>query len=252
MLHDGRLDEQDNEHIARLAAIVECSPDAMYSSRDRRITSWNKGAEALYGYTAAEMAGQPVDILYPVGRDDERAGIAARMSRGETIAPHRTVRRRKDGSLVQVWLSLSAIRNSDGEVCGIAAVGRDISDADRMLDELRISEARYRSIVENAQEGIALIGLDSTFTFANRRMGELLGRPIEDLIGVNAFTLIDLESATMVAGHLEERQNGKVGHYEVTSIRPDGNVARLLVSAAPQLDSDGNCAGSLPRINRSS
>jgi PAS domain S-box-containing protein len=121
----------------------------------------------LYGYSAAEVAGQPVSILYPPGRDGELASIAATMARGETVAPHRTERRRKDGSLVQVWLSLGAIRNDAGEICGIAAVGRDISDADRMLDDLRVSEARYRSIVENAQEGIALIGIDSTFTFGN-------------------------------------------------------------------------------------
>ncbi|MEY2448631.1 MAG: hypothetical protein QOH79_2107 [Acidimicrobiaceae bacterium] len=241
--------ERPHERTARLAAFVDCSPDAMYSSRDGRITSWNPGAEALYGYSAADVAGQSIDIVYPFGRDDELANITSRMARGEAIAPYRTVRRRKDGSLVQVWLSLSPIRDDDGRVSGVAAVGRDISDADRLFDDLQISEGRYRSIVENAQEGISLIGLDSTFTFANRRMGELLGRPVEELIGVDAFSLIDTESATAVVSRLEERQQGNSGQYEVTSVRPDGSIARLLVSAAPQFDPDGAYAGSLCMVS---
>jgi PAS domain S-box-containing protein len=80
-------------------------------------------------------------------------------------------------------------------------------------------------------------------------MGELLGRPIEDLIGVNAFTLIDIESATAVASRLEERQSGNAGQYDVTSVRPDGTIARLLASAAAQFDQDGAHAGSLCMIS---
>lgn len=233
------------ECSARLSATAACSAEAMYSSRDGRITSWNRGAEALYGYSAAEVLGEPVAMMYPPGRDDERADIALRTANGETIAPHRTVRRRKDGSLVQVDLSLSPIRDDKGRICGIAAVGRDLSEADRLLDESRGSEARYRSIVENAQEGIALIGLDGAFSFANRRMGELLGLPVAELIGTDALTLIDIESATAVRARLAERQCGKPGHYEVSSLRPDGSTVRLLVSAAPQFDPDGGYAGSL-------
>jgi PAS domain S-box-containing protein len=245
----GMLCEHAHERTARLAAIVECAPDAMYSSRDRWIASWNRGAEALYGYSAAEAVGQPVEILYPPGEHDELVDINDRMARGETIAPNRTVRRGKDGSLVQVWLALSPIRNDDGQICGTAAVVRDISETDRLLDDLRVSEARYRSIVENAQEGIAIIGLDGTFTFANRRMGELLGRPAAELLGVDAFSLIDMESATEVVGRLAERQSGQPGQHEVTRLRPDGSVARLLVSAAPQFDQDGAYAGSLCMVS---
>ena len=244
------IEEQGaRERAARLAAIVDCAPDAMYSSRDGRITSWNPGAEALYGYRAVDMAGQPIEVLFPSGGNDELTNITACMERGETIAPHRTVRRRSDGSLVHVWLSLSPIRDEDGQLSGVAAVAHDISDADRLFDELQVSEGRYRSIVENAQEGISLIGVDGTFTFVNRRMGELLGRPVEDLIGLDAFSLIDIDSATVVMARLGERQDGTAGQYEVTSLRPDGNTARLLVSAAPQFEPDGAYAGSLCMVS---
>jgi diguanylate cyclase (GGDEF)-like protein/PAS domain S-box-containing protein len=230
---------------ARLTAEADCSAEALYSSRDGRITSWNRGAEALYGYAAAEVIGEPVEMMYPPGRGQELADIANRTNNGESIPPHRTVRRRKDGSLVQVDLSLSPVRDEEGQVCGIAAVGRDLSSADRLVEELRDSEARYRSIVENAQEGIGLLGVDSTFSFVNRRMGELLGIPVEDLIGTNAFTLIDIASATAIRGRLTERQAGQAGHYEASSLRPDGTTVQLLVSAAPQFDADGAYAGSL-------
>jgi diguanylate cyclase (GGDEF)-like protein/PAS domain S-box-containing protein len=207
--------------------------------------TWNRGAEALYGYSTAEMTGEPVEILYPPGRDDELAAIALRMEKGETIAPHRTVRRRKDGSLVQVSLSLSPISDAQGHLRGTAAVGRDLSEGDRLLDELRDSESRYRSIVENAQEGIALIGLDGAFSFANPRMSELLGLPVAVMIGTDAFSLIDVESARAVRGRLAERQSGRAGQYEVYSLRPDGTTVRLLVSVAPQFDPDGGYTGSL-------
>jgi diguanylate cyclase (GGDEF)-like protein/PAS domain S-box-containing protein len=250
-----RLDRQGallfeaEEQSARLTATAECSAEAMYSSRHGQITSWNRGAEALYGYSAGEVMGLPVEMVFPAGGDAELADITLRVQAGETIAPYRAVRRRKDGSLVQVSLSLSPIVDGQGVVSGIAAVGRDLSDADHLLDELRGSERRYRSIVENAQEGIALIGLDSTFTFANRRMGELLGLPVAELVGVNAFELIDIESATAVTGRLAERQSGQAGHYEVASLRPDGSTVRLLVSAAPQFDAAGDYAGSLCMVS---
>lgn len=233
------------ERSARLSATAECSAEAMYSSSDGLITSWNPGAETLYGYSEAEATGEPVQIVYPSGRDDELADITLRMEKGEAIAPHRTVRRRKDGSLVQVSLSLSPIRNEDGQICGTAAVGRDLSEADRLIDELRDSEARYRSIVESAQEGIALISVEGTFSFANHRMGELLGVPAGELIGTSAFNLVDLGSAPAAGGRLAGRRSRKAGNYEVCSVCPDGSMVRLLISAAPQFDPDGAYTGSL-------
>ena len=146
---------------------------------------------------------------------------------------------------VQVSLSLSPIRNEDGQICGTAAVGRDLSEADRLIDELRDSEARYRSIVESAQEGIALISVEGTFSFANHRMGELLGVPAGELIGTSAFNLVDLGSAPAAGGRLAGRRSRKAGNYEVCSVCPDGSMVRLLISAAPQFDPDGAYTGSL-------
>jgi len=100
---------------ARLAAIVESSADAIVSKDlNGVITSWNQGAEALFGYTADEAIGQPVTMLMPPDRVDEEPGILARIRKGERIQSYETVRRRKDGTLIDISLTVSPVYNSEG------------------------------------------------------------------------------------------------------------------------------------------
>jgi PAS domain S-box-containing protein len=120
-----------------LSAIVEGSDDAI-ASKDLNgvITSWNNGAERLFGYTAAEAIGKPVYILIPEDRHDEEPGILARIRRGERIEHYETVRRRKDGTLIDISLTVSPIRNSKGEVVGASKIARDISERKRVRQKL--------------------------------------------------------------------------------------------------------------------
>ena len=102
---------------SRLAAIVELSEDAMVTKDlDGIITSWNAGAERLFGYTAAEAIGQPVKILIPSEREDEEPAILKRIRSGERIDHYETVRRRKDGSLIDISLTVSPLRDAAGNV----------------------------------------------------------------------------------------------------------------------------------------
>jgi PAS domain S-box-containing protein len=124
-----------HETAARLAAIVESSNDAILSKNlNGVILSWNKGAERLFGYTEAEIIGQPVTVLIPAGRDDEEPSILARIRRGERIDHYETVRRRKDGSLIDISLSVSPIRNAEGVVIGAAKIAHDITER-RLVQE---------------------------------------------------------------------------------------------------------------------
>ena len=119
-----------------LASIVDYSDDAIIGkSLDGTIVSWNKGAEHLYGYSADEVSGQPISILLPAGRDDELAEITSKLGRGE-ILKEETVRRRKDGTLIDVALTISPIRNSRGQVTAASAIARDISERKRANAEL--------------------------------------------------------------------------------------------------------------------
>ncbi|HTK85012.1 MAG TPA: PAS domain S-box protein [Patescibacteria group bacterium] len=121
-----------------LAAIVDSSEDAIISKDVRGIiTSWNKSAERLFGYTAAEMIGKSILTLIPHDRQNEEPGILARIHRGERIEHFETVRQRKDGQLLDISLTISPIKDSRGRIIGASKIARDITERKRTEDELR-------------------------------------------------------------------------------------------------------------------
>lgn len=120
-----------------LSSIVASSDDAIISKDlNGIITSWNKGAERVFGYTAEEVIGKPVTILMPPERVDEEPGILARLRRGEPIDHYETIRRRKDGKLLNISLTVSPMRNERGEIFGASKVARDITDRVRAKEKL--------------------------------------------------------------------------------------------------------------------
>jgi PAS domain S-box-containing protein len=121
------------EHAARhLAAIVESSDDAIVSKDlNGTIVSWNKGAERLFGYSADEIIGRPVTTLMPPERQSEEPGILARIRSGERIDHYETVRQRKDGTLMDVSLTVSPVRDGNGRIVGASKIARDVTDQKR-------------------------------------------------------------------------------------------------------------------------
>src|SRR5205085_717695 len=139
---------------AQLAAIVESSDDAIIGKTlDGRITSWNTAAERLYGYTAAEVIGQPISILFPPGRTDELPQIMERLSRIGGSAQFETVRQRKDGTLLDVSLTISPIYDQAGRIVGASTIARDITArkrAEEELERLLRREQAARAAAESA------------------------------------------------------------------------------------------------------
>src|SRR5580658_6428696 len=136
-LAESRADRTTRE----MAAIVESSCDAIYSSHpDGTITSWNRAAEQLYGYTAEEAVGSPVARLSPPERLDELARNLEILHSGGTVAPYRTERMRKDGTCRPVLLSVSPLRNARGEIVGASAIARDITAEKQSEEAIRRSE----------------------------------------------------------------------------------------------------------------
>ncbi|WP_262269319.1 PAS domain-containing sensor histidine kinase [Microvirga yunnanensis] len=134
----------------RLAAIVESSDDAIISTDlNGVITSWNQGAERLYGYQAEEVMGRPFAILVPEDRQDEGQGILARISRGEHVHPFETIRQRKDGSQVEISLTVSPVRNAQGKVIGASRIARDITERRRAEDLQRVLMHELNHRVKN-------------------------------------------------------------------------------------------------------
>jgi PAS domain S-box-containing protein len=130
--------EQSNSF---LAAIVESSGDAIVSKDlNGIINSWNKGAERIFGYTSEEAIGQPATLLIPPDRFDEEPVILDKIRKGQRVEHYETVRRRKDGSLIEISLTISPIRNAEGKIVGGSKIARDITE--RKQEEGKISSRR--------------------------------------------------------------------------------------------------------------
>jgi PAS domain S-box-containing protein len=150
MLVDLTHRKQAEENAQRLASVVESSDDAIISKDLQGIVqSWNKGAERLFGYSAREIIGKPITILFPSDRMEEEPSILERLRHGERIGHYETVRRRKDGTLVDISLTVSPIFNSDGRVIGASKIARDIALAKRAREQQRLLLAEIMHRVKN-------------------------------------------------------------------------------------------------------
>ncbi|MGA7624308.1 MAG: PAS domain S-box protein, partial [Candidatus Acidiferrales bacterium] len=135
--------------IGLLASIVDSSDDAIISKTlDGVITSWNAGAERLFGYTAKEAVGQPISMIIPLDRRDEETKILARLRQGERIDHFDTVRLRKDGTELEIALTISPVRDAAGKTIGASKIARDISGRKRVERELHESEQRLRTLAD--------------------------------------------------------------------------------------------------------
>jgi PAS domain S-box-containing protein len=149
-----------------LASIVDSSDDAIVSKDlDGVITSWNRGAERVFGYTAAEAIGQPITIVIPEDRQKEERTILTRIRRGQRIDHFETIRQRKDGSLIAVSLTLSPIKSANGEIVGASKIARDISAQKRTQEQIatlaREAEHRSKNLLANV---LATINLSQSET----------------------------------------------------------------------------------------
>jgi PAS domain S-box-containing protein len=160
-----QLDERE-QRLRWLAAIVESSDDAIISKNlGGIITSWNRGAERIFGYTADEVIGQPITILIPQDRQDEERVILTRIRRGEPIEHFETVRQRKDGSMIVVSLTVSPIKNVDGKIIGASKNARDISKQKQSQNQIatlaREAEHRSKNLLATVQATIQLSKADT-------------------------------------------------------------------------------------------
>src|SRR3984957_5960896 len=159
------------ERIRELGAIVETSDDAIFGrTLDGLITSWNKGAEKIYGYAENEVIGRPVSILVPVDRQDEAPEILDRVAQGESFSHYETLRRRKDGQEIHVSLTISPIRNWEGRIVGASAIARDITERKRIDEALRQSEKRFAAFMANMPAFAWIKDVQGRYVYVNQMM----------------------------------------------------------------------------------
>jgi PAS domain S-box-containing protein len=223
-----------------LAAIVESSDDAIVSKTlDGIITSWNPAAQRLFGYAADEAVGRPISMLAAPGRENEMSDILERIRRGERVQRYETVRRRRDGSLVDVSLTVSPIL-STGRIIGASKIARDITERKRAEQALRESEQRFRTLANTVPDIIWIASPDGTMTFVNDRWLRFCGIAQEQ----NAGQWPEL------AMHPDDRERcleqwaralreGTDYEVEVRHRRHDGEHRWFLTRATPVRDDQG-------------
>jgi PAS domain S-box-containing protein len=169
---------------AHLAAVVSSSDDAIVSKTlDGIVTSWNRGAEALYGYSADEMVGQPIERLVPPELRDEEADILARLARGERVDHLETERLTRDGRRVAVSLSISPIRDAEGHIIGASKIAHDITGRKAAEQALRDSELRFRTLADSTPMLVWRTDAGSRGVWFNRCWLEFTGSGIDQEAG---------------------------------------------------------------------
>jgi diguanylate cyclase (GGDEF)-like protein/PAS domain S-box-containing protein len=171
------------EGSARLAAIVESSEDAIISKTlDGIITSWNEGAQRIYGYSAEEAVGQPISMLVPPERPDEVPQILERIRQGEKVEHFETVRLTKDARRLEVSLTVSPIKDSEGNVVGGSTIARDVTERKEKEERLRRAEQRYRTLVEQIPAVTYIDPVDDpdTSLYTSPQIEQMLGYTPEE------------------------------------------------------------------------
>ncbi len=228
-MHDVTKRRQVERELARLAAIVDSSEEAILAATlDGTILSWNRGAEKLYGYAAAEMIGRHVSFLTPPGQVSPLCAVVTRLVRSEAVEPMELSRVRRDGTEFHASLSFSPIRDAEGNIVGLSCIARDITSrklAEAALAgsraELQESEERLKCLTDAAFEGIA-ISRDGVLADVNPAFAEMFGceQPAE-MVGTGAAHLCALESRAFV---LERISSGDERPYEAVLQRRDGTT----------------------------
>lgn len=268
-VQDITLRKQAETKLFTLAAIVESSDDAITSKTlDGIVTSWNAGAERLYGYKAEEIIGQSIKIVIPTDRLEEYPTIMQQIVAGQRVDHFETIRRRKDGRLIEVSIIISPVRNTSGKIIGTSTIAHDITarkqagkiherllvreqvallEADRANQVAQRSEARLQRLVDSNIVGIVFWVIDGSITEANEIFLNMVGYTREDLLAgkVNWKDMTPPEYVYLDVKALDEmKANGAVSNpFEKEYMRKDGSRVPILLGGA-FLDSsqrDGVC-----------
>jgi PAS domain S-box-containing protein len=241
MLVDISERKRAEEATQLLASIVDSSDDAIISKDlDGIIRSWNSAASRLFGYEAAEVVGKPVTILIPQDRRDEESFILHQIRRGERIEHYETVRRRKDGGLIDVSLTVSPVRNAQGRIIGASKIARDITKRKRDINAALL----LASIVETSDDAIVSKTLDGLITSWNKGAERIFGYMAEEIIGKSIKVLIPREYHAEEDTILDRLRRGqRIEHYETIRQHKHGSLINVSLTVSPVADPQGKIVG---------
>lgn len=235
-----------------LAGIVESSHDAIVSKDlNGIIQTWNNGAESVFGYKAEEVVGQPITIVIPPDRLGEEPQILARIRRGERVDHFETIRRRKDGNLIDVSLTISPVRDAAGNIVGASKIARDISDRKSAEAKLRASERRLQDLLAAIPAAIYTTDASGKITYYNEAAVQLAGRT--PTLGTDEWcvtwklywpdgTPLPHDQCPMAIALKEGRP---IRNAEAIAERPDGTRVPFIPYPTPLRDEYGQIIGAI-------
>jgi PAS domain S-box-containing protein len=235
--------EDERTRTVLLASIVDSSDDAIIGKTlEGVITSWNRAAESMYGYSAEEIIGKPVSALLPPDRMAEMDELLAEIRKGRRVDHYETLRRRKDGSLTHVSLSVSPIHDSSGKLIGASSIARDISERKRIDEQMQATSKYARSLIEASLDPLVTISPEGKITDVNEATVKVTGIPREKLIGTD-FSDYFTEPKNAREGYREVFSQGFVTDYPLTIRHKDGRLTDVLYNASLYRDIQGNVLG---------
>ncbi|MCX4189614.1 bifunctional diguanylate cyclase/phosphodiesterase [Methylophaga sp. OBS3] len=229
------LRDLENNHFR---AIVESSDDAIISKDLNGIVqSWNAGAEKVFGFTAQEMVGEPMIKVFPQDRLHEEPDILSRLARGEKVDHFRTIRKRKDGSLIHVSATISPIYNHLGEVIGASKIAKDITaqvEVERLTRE-------FQSIIETSNDAIISQSLKGEILSWNPAAEQLLGFAASEMIGQSIYSIIPDEAHQAHDRLLRSLHSGaKVTDHRAIYMTKHGEKVRVSQNLSPVFNADSS------------
>src|SRR6266566_1231943 len=226
-----------------LASIVDSSDDAIISKTlDGVITTWNKAAERIYGYTEDEIIGHSISLLVPPDRASEMAEILDRIRIGERTDHYETTRRRKDGATIAISLTVSPIHDAAGGIVGASSIARDITERERVRDQASAASQYARSLIEASRDPLVTISPQGKITDVNEATIRVTGVVRGQLVGTD-FSDYFTEPDRAREGYRQVFAQGFVTDYPLTIRHTGGDLTDVIYNASVYKDAGGKVLG---------
>ena len=243
----GELHDEE-AYLRQVAAIVESSDDAIIGNTlDGTITSWNPAAERIYGYSAAEAIGQSIEMLVPHALRGDVPGILAQVQAGDRVEQYETGRARKDGTVIDVWLTISGVKDPSGAIVGASTIARDINERLRGVEALHQSEDSYRALFEHHPGPMWLYDLVTLrFLTVNQAAITTYGYSRQEFLVMTIEDIRARDGDRARRATFEDTQGNSTKGWDSPNVtrhrRKDGTVIHVLVSSET-IEFEGHQAG---------